>query len=163
MKRFLACLALCASLSASAQDDNCTVLGVQELSLAYQNINSSIDSVTQAIISIADTLHSIAESISLAQDGSPGEISAIEYVVARDHNPIHSHISPNGCVAEYPPAQEFSSPSADTVLSRLSNGWDLLSHEVLSDHNAYYYRASCPGQQIVMYDYRLIHLTFAKE
>ena len=31
MKRFLACLALCASLSASAQDDNCTVLGIQDL------------------------------------------------------------------------------------------------------------------------------------
>ncbi len=31
MKRFLACLALCASLSASAQGDNCTVLGIQDL------------------------------------------------------------------------------------------------------------------------------------
>ena len=31
MNRFLACLALCASLSASAQDDNCTVLGIQDL------------------------------------------------------------------------------------------------------------------------------------
>ena len=31
MKRLIACLALCASLSASAQDDNCTVLGIQDL------------------------------------------------------------------------------------------------------------------------------------
>ena len=31
MNRFFACLALCASLSASAQDDNCTVLGIQDL------------------------------------------------------------------------------------------------------------------------------------
>ena len=163
MKRFLACLALCASLSASAQDDNCTILGVQELSLAYQNINSSIDSVTQAIISIADTLHSIAESISLDQDSSPGEITTIEYVVARDRTNIHSWISPGGCVAQYPPSQEFSSPSADTVLSRLSNGWDLLSHEVISNHTAFYYQTTCPGTGTVNYDYRLIHLTFTKE
>ena len=54
MKRLLACLALCASLSASAQDDNCTVLPVQELSLAYQDLNASIDSIMVSLQSLND-------------------------------------------------------------------------------------------------------------
>ena len=58
MKRFLACLALCASLSASAQDDNCTILGVQELTLAYQELNTSIDSITNALLGVADSISS---------------------------------------------------------------------------------------------------------
>jgi len=49
MKRFLACLALCASLSASAQDDNCTVLGVQELSSLYSELSQSIDTIVTAL------------------------------------------------------------------------------------------------------------------
>jgi hypothetical protein len=49
MKRFLACLALCASLSASAQDDNCTLLGVQELSALYYDLSQSIDSILLAL------------------------------------------------------------------------------------------------------------------
>jgi hypothetical protein len=56
MKRFLACLALCASLSVSAQDDNCTVLGVQELSLAYSDLNASIDSITSSLVSLFDSI-----------------------------------------------------------------------------------------------------------
>jgi len=51
MKRLLACLALCASLFASAQDDNCTVLGVQELSIAYMQLGSSMDSAVYRILS----------------------------------------------------------------------------------------------------------------
>ncbi|MDA9001907.1 hypothetical protein N9H08_00440 [bacterium] len=39
MKCLLVCLVLCASLSASAQDDNCTVLGVQELSSLYSELS----------------------------------------------------------------------------------------------------------------------------
>ena len=42
MKRLLACLALCASLSASAQDDNCTILGVQELLVQVLEMNAQI-------------------------------------------------------------------------------------------------------------------------
>jgi hypothetical protein len=49
MKRLFACLALCASLSASAQDDNCTVLGVQELSLLYSELSASIDTIVAAL------------------------------------------------------------------------------------------------------------------
>ena len=45
MKHLLACLALCASLSASAQDDTCTVLGVQELSSLYAELSASIDTI----------------------------------------------------------------------------------------------------------------------
>ena len=47
MKRFLACLALCASLSASAQDDNCTVLGIQELTQMVIDLQAELDSVKQ--------------------------------------------------------------------------------------------------------------------
>ena len=49
MKRLLACLVLCASLSASAQDDNCTVLGVQELSSLYSELSASIDTIVAAL------------------------------------------------------------------------------------------------------------------
>ena len=49
MKRLLACLALCASLSVSAQDDNCTVLGVQELSSLYSELSASIDTIIEAL------------------------------------------------------------------------------------------------------------------
>lgn len=60
MKRLLACLALCASLSASAQDDNCTVLGVQELSSLYSELSASIDTIVAALqltaTSSSDTL-----------------------------------------------------------------------------------------------------------
>ena len=56
MKRLLACLALCASLSAPAQNDTCTVLGIQELSLAYHELNASIDSITQSLMALSDSL-----------------------------------------------------------------------------------------------------------
>ena len=43
MKRLLACLVLCASLSASAQDDNCTVLGIQELTQLVLEMQNDLD------------------------------------------------------------------------------------------------------------------------
>lgn len=49
MKRLLACLALCASLSASAQDENCTILGVQELSALYSELSQSIDTIISGL------------------------------------------------------------------------------------------------------------------
>ena len=60
MKRLLACLALCASLSASAQDDNCTVLGVQELSSLYSELSASIDTIVAALQITATQLQSTA-------------------------------------------------------------------------------------------------------
>ena len=45
MKRLIACLVLCASLSASAQDDNCTILGIQDLTLLVLQLQSQIDSL----------------------------------------------------------------------------------------------------------------------
>jgi len=53
MKRLFACLAICASLSASAQDDNCTVLGVQELSSLYSELSASIDTIVAALSLVA--------------------------------------------------------------------------------------------------------------
>ena len=63
MKRLLACLALCASLSASAQDDNCTVLGVQELSSLYSELSQSIDTIVSGLAALqpTSTLHSAQE------------------------------------------------------------------------------------------------------
>ncbi|MDC0600142.1 pentapeptide repeat-containing protein [Flavobacteriales bacterium] len=49
MKRLFACLAICASLSASAQDDSCTVLGVQELSQHYIQLLHTIDSLSEIV------------------------------------------------------------------------------------------------------------------
>lgn len=43
MKRLLACLALCASLSASAQDENCTLFNLQELADSISALNSALD------------------------------------------------------------------------------------------------------------------------
>ena len=45
MNRFFACLVLCASLSASAQDDNCTVLGIQDLTQMVFELQAEIDSL----------------------------------------------------------------------------------------------------------------------
>ena len=56
MKRLLACLVLCASLSASAQDDNCTVLGIQELT----ELVISLQSQLQAQSIMIDSLSSVA-------------------------------------------------------------------------------------------------------
>ena len=43
MNRFLACLALCASLYASAQDDNCTVLGIQDLTQMVLQLQTQLE------------------------------------------------------------------------------------------------------------------------
>jgi len=48
MKRLLACLVLCASLSASAQDTNCTVLGIQDLTQMVFQLQAEIDSLKGA-------------------------------------------------------------------------------------------------------------------
>ena len=46
MKRLLACLVLCASLSASSQDDNCTVLGIQDLTQIVLSLQAELDSLS---------------------------------------------------------------------------------------------------------------------
>ena len=68
MKRFLACLALCASLSASAQDDNCTVLGIQDLTqmvFEFQDQlnaqDATIDSLQNAAVT-RDSVRAIARA-----------------------------------------------------------------------------------------------------
>ena len=48
MKRLFACLAICASLSASAQDDTCTVLGIQDLTQMVIELKAEIDSLKGA-------------------------------------------------------------------------------------------------------------------
>ncbi len=52
MKRFLACLALCASLSASAQDDNCTVLGIQDLTQMVFELQAQLNAQNATIDSL---------------------------------------------------------------------------------------------------------------
>ena len=63
MKRLLACLALCASLSASAQDDNCTVLGIQELTQMVMSFQHQLDSMKN----VAMTRDSVVQISWLAQ------------------------------------------------------------------------------------------------
>ena len=48
MKRLLTCLAFCASLSASAQGDNCTVLGIPDLTQMVFELKAEIDSLKSA-------------------------------------------------------------------------------------------------------------------
>ena len=52
MKRLLACLALCASLSASAQDDNCTVLGIQDLTQMVFELQTQLNAQDATIDSL---------------------------------------------------------------------------------------------------------------
>ena len=73
MKRFLACLALCASLSASAQGDNCTVLGVQELSSLYSALFTSVDSINQSVLSLVDSLNNYIPTSGIQELGAISE------------------------------------------------------------------------------------------
>ncbi len=52
MKRLLACLALCASLSASAQGDNCTVLGIQDLTQMVFELQGQLNAQDATIDSL---------------------------------------------------------------------------------------------------------------
>ncbi|MCH1575826.1 MAG: pentapeptide repeat-containing protein, partial [Flavobacteriales bacterium] len=52
MKHFLACLALCASLSASAQGDNCTVLGIQDLTQMVFQLQTQLNAQDATIDSL---------------------------------------------------------------------------------------------------------------
>jgi len=77
MKRLIACLALCASLSASAQDDNCTVLGIQDLTqmvFEFQGQlnaqDATIDSLQNAAMT-RDSVRAIARG-EVATGGSFG-------------------------------------------------------------------------------------------
>ena len=77
MKRLIACLALCASLSASAQDDNCTVLGIQDLTqmvFEFQGQlnaqDATIDSLQNAAMT-RDSVRAIARG-EAATGGSMG-------------------------------------------------------------------------------------------
>ena len=54
MKRLLACLVLCASLSASAQDDNCAPLSIQQLASDYSALMTEVDSINTRLDSIID-------------------------------------------------------------------------------------------------------------
>ena len=56
MKRLLACLALCASLCASAQDDNCALLNIQGLVDSIAALNTALDQCG-ADLSGADLSH----------------------------------------------------------------------------------------------------------
>ena len=71
MKRLLACLALCASLSASAQDDNCTVLGIQDLTQMIFSLKAQIDSLEANALN-RSSVRAIARSEAVAQrEGLP--------------------------------------------------------------------------------------------
>ena len=52
MKHFLACLTLCASLSASAQGDNCTVLGIQDLTQMVFELQAQLNAQDATIDSL---------------------------------------------------------------------------------------------------------------
>ena len=84
MKRFLACLALCASLSASAQDDNCTVLGVQELSSLYADLSTSINAIVTSLQSAVDSPPKSVVGYQVCRHWTTGENSANMALVDSD-------------------------------------------------------------------------------
>ena len=67
MKHFLACLTLCASLSASAQGDNCTVLGIQDLTQMVLDFQAANDSLQSQINSLQNQFNNLTFSV----DGLP--------------------------------------------------------------------------------------------
>ena len=72
MKRFLACLALCASLSASAQDDNCTVLGIQDLSQMVFDHGAQLDSISSSsLLTQIDSLTNLTRGLDLRFETFP--------------------------------------------------------------------------------------------
>ena len=72
MKRFLACLALCASLSASAQDDNCTVLGIQDLTQMVFDHEAQLDSISSSSLSTeVDSLINLTRGLDLRNEYFP--------------------------------------------------------------------------------------------
>jgi uncharacterized protein YjbI with pentapeptide repeats len=82
MKRFLACLALCASLSASAQGDNCTVLGIQDLTQMVLQLQAEIDSL-KATGMTRDSVIAIAIHKELSVDEvTGGDLSTINLIGA---------------------------------------------------------------------------------
>jgi len=92
MKRLLACLALCASLSASAQDDNCTILGVQDLSSLYSELSASIDTIVAALQLTATQLQSQvggADTIITIQS----ERTILDYRVCSNESCVNNYIS----------------------------------------------------------------------
>ena len=73
MKRLFACLALCASLSASAQDDNCTVLGIQDLTqmfFEFQGQLNAQDATIDSLQNAAMTRDSVFQGQLNAQDAT---------------------------------------------------------------------------------------------
>ncbi len=56
MKQLIACLALCASLSAPAQGDNCTVLGIQDLTMTVLQLQAQVESQDVAIAQLQTQL-----------------------------------------------------------------------------------------------------------
>ena len=150
MKRLIACLALCASLSASAQDDNCTVLGVQELSSLYAELSASIDTIVAAL-----------ESATLSDQQSK-TIEEYDQVYVRNKVHVHDNIHIYGGNG-WPSSQEYINPSIDTVLTRLENGWNLLDQECseIVEGSYYFYNPGASGQYI-KYRHCNMLLTFVK-
>ena len=76
MKRLLACLALCASLSASAQDDNCTVLGIQDLTQMVFQLQAEIDSLKGAGMT-RDSVADIAVGVAYRNELSGANLAGL--------------------------------------------------------------------------------------
>lgn len=152
MKRLLACLALCATLSASAQDDNCTVLGVQELSSLYSELSMSIDTIVSALSEISNA----------AQSSSNQEWTEVDYIYTRDKQHVHGNLSSNGCYTQYPTEQEFFSPAEQIIVSRLAQGWTLREHEWDGEFLSYYTTWNCQSWSSTSYGYRKIKMMFSR-
>lgn len=152
MKRLLACLALCASLSVSAQDDNCTVLGVQELSSLYGELSMSIDTIVSALSAISNA----------AQSSSSQEWTEVDYIYTRDKQHLHGNLSGGGCNTNYPTEQEYFSPSEQIIVSRLAQGWTLRYHEWDGEFVGWYNILGCNGTGSGNYSYRKIKMMFSR-
>ena len=77
---------LCASLSTAAQDDNCTVLGVQDLTELVDSLNTELDELRSFTTSFNEPFFSDVD------------LTDLEVLYASEHfdNPCLSEISPVG-------------------------------------------------------------------
>jgi hypothetical protein len=165
MKRLLAYVVLCTSLSASAQDDNCTVLGVQELSAAYYDLNASINSITDSIDSLASTLSSIISDLNMSETAGASLITQYEQVKVRDTQHTHYYVHASGCQGQAATDQVYFNPAVDTVMNRIANGWAIFNQEVVAEkHQQSGWFYGCPGGGGSWQNYKYVELqyTFVK-
>ena len=94
MKNLLACLALCASLSASAQGDNCTVLGIQDLTQMVFELQAQLNAQDATMDSLqnASMTRDSVRAIARGEAAFWGSVRSNNLAEVRDRTPCWTRI-----------------------------------------------------------------------